>query len=283
LLFSRASCDAWRLYVQAKDGKAPLDTRGITDPRHASIVQKDLLYLLLRTGVPTTLYYLDSVQKQELAEHQTIVVPLPLAVSRRQASLLEELARDGRRVVICGADGPLDENGAPHPRPVLAGLIGEGRPDGAPKEIAVGAGKIIYLPLAVLEGLVANRDNEKRTRLERILPSALDAATARTVLDSITDRGSSSLPCPLLTGRLPDGDDVELCLSTNANRDRLLLAVNWADGPRSVTLPKDGGLDEPSSEAYLLGPSGQWRAWQGALQPNLRLEAQEALVALWRR
>ncbi|NQT14025.1 MAG: hypothetical protein HQ582_14825 [Planctomycetes bacterium] len=269
LLFSRASCDAWRLYVQAKDGEAPFDTRGITDPRHASIVQKELLYLLLRTGVPTTLYYLDSVQKPELAQHQTIVVPFPLAVGRKQAELLDELAGDGRRVVVFGADGPLDENGAPHPRPVLADLLG--------------AGKVVYLPPAVLEGLVANRDNEKRTRLERILPSALDANAARTILDLVTDQRSSSLPCPLMTGRLPDGDDVELCLSTNANRDRLLLAINWADGPRSVTLPKDRGLDQPCSEAYLLGPSGQWRAWQGALQPSLRLEAQEALVALWRK
>ena len=269
LLFSRASCDAWRMCVQANGGKAPFDTRGITDPRHASIVQKELLYLLLRTGVPTTLYYLDSVEKQELDRHQTIVVPLPLAVGRRQASLLEELARDGRRVVVFGADGPLDENGAPHPRPVLADLVG--------------AGKVVYLPPAVLEGLLANRDNEKRTRLERILPSTLDAPTARMILDSITDQGSSSPARPLLTGSLPDGDDLEVCLSTNAHRDRLLLVVNWADGPRSVTLPKDGGLDEPSSEAYLLGPSGEWRVWRGALKPSLRLQAQEALVVLWRR
>jgi hypothetical protein len=193
------------------------------------------------------------------------------------------LARDGRRVVLCGADGPLDENGAPHPYPVLAGLIGEGRPDGGSKQTAVGAGKITFLPSAVLEGLVANRDNEKRTRQERIVPSALDATTARMILDVIADQGSSSYPCPLLTGRLPAGDDVELCLSTNAKRDRLLLVVNWADGPRSVTLPKHGGLGESVNEAYLLGPSGQWRAWQGSLRPELRLETQEALVALWKR
>ena len=54
----------------------------------------ELLYLLFRTGVPTTLYYLDSVGKQELADHQTIVVPLPLAVSDAKAALLEELARE---------------------------------------------------------------------------------------------------------------------------------------------------------------------------------------------
>ena len=282
LLFSRASCDAWRLHVQAKDSKPPFDTRGISDPRHASLVQKELLYLLLRTGVPTTLYYLDSVQKQELADHRTIVVPFPLAVSGAQASLLKELARDGRRVVVFDRDGPLDENGGLHPHPVLADLIGEGRSDGGPNENAIGAGKIVYLPPTALAGLVTDRDNEKRTRLERILPSALDAKTARMILDIITDRGSSSLPCPLMSGRLPEGDDVELCLSTNANRDRLLLAINWSGGPRSVTLPKGRGFDESPGEAYLLGPSGQWRPWQGALQPNLRLEAQEALVALWR-
>ncbi len=279
LLFSRASCDAWRLYVQAKDTKPPFDARGITDPRHASIVQKELLYLLFRTGVPTTLYYLDSVGTRELADHQTIVIPMPLAISDSKAILLEELAREGRRVVIFGADGPLDENGTLHPRPVLAGLVGNETPDVGPRKVKLGEGRIVYVPPTLLERLVANRDNEKRTRLERILPSSLDADTARTVLDAITDQRAPSVPCPLMTGRLPEGDDVELCLSTNARGDRLLLAINWDSRPRSVTLPNDRGFDQPPKEAYLLGPNGAWKPWQGALQPELRLAAQEALVA----
>ena len=279
LLFSRASCDAWRLHVQAKAGKPPFDTGGITDPRHASIVQKELLYLLFRTGVPTTLYYLDSVAKPELAGHQVILVPFPLAVSQAGAALLEELARDGRRVVIFGSNGPLDEDGTPHPRPVLAKLVGDEKTKGAARKVAIGKGTIDYVPATVLERLVANRENEKRTRLERILPSPLDAKTARIILDAITDQGSSSLPCPLLAGRLPDGDDVELCLTTNARGDRLLLAVNWDSRPRSVTLPKDRGFDRPPAEAYRLGPDGRWQPWQGSLRPELRLAAQEALVA----
>ncbi len=213
-----------------------------------------------------------------MADHQTIVVPLPLAVSDAKAALLEQLAREGRHVVIFGADGPLDENGTLHPRPVLAGLVGNETSDVDPREIKLGEGKIVYVPPTVLERLVANRDNEKRTRLERILPSPLDADTARTVLDAITDQRAPSLPCPLMTGRLPEGDDVELCLSTNARGDRLLLAINWDSRPRSVTLPNDRGFDQPPEEAYLLGPNGAWQPWQGALQPELRLAAQEALV-----
>ena len=81
-----------------------------------------------------------------------------------------------------------------------------------------------------------------------------------------------------MTGRLPEGDDVELCLSTNARGDRLLLAINWDSRPRSVTLPNDRGFDQPPEEAYLLRPNGAWQPWQGALQPELRLAAQEALV-----
>ncbi len=279
LLFSRASCDAWRLYVQAKDTGTPFDTRGVNDPRYASIIQKELLYLLFRTGVPTTLYYLDSVGEQELATHQTIVVPLPLAMNEAKATLLKKLARQGRHVVIFGADGPLDENGTLHTRPVLADLVGDAPPEVGPREIKLGKGKIVYVPPAVLERLVANRDNEKRTRLQRILPSPLDADTAQKVLDAITDQRAPALPSPLMTGRLPKGDDVELCLSTNAQGDRLLLAINWDDRTRSVTLPLDRGFDQPPEEAYLLGPKGVWRPWQGALQPELRLAAQEALVA----
>ena len=279
VLFSRASCDAWRLYVQAKQGKPPFDTRGITDPRHASIVQKELLYLLLRTGVPTTLYYLDSVDEQELDNHQVIAVPFPLAVSRSKAALLEQLARDGRRVVVFGTDGPLDEHGEPHPSPALAKLVGDVSADPAPKKSRLGKGMIAYVPPTALEQLVAGRDSEKRTRLERILPTPFDPGVAHTVLNAITDGRSMSLPGPMMTGRLPEGDDMELCVSTNARGDRLLLAINWGNRSRSVTLPPDRSFAKPPSEAYLLGPTGGWQPWKGTLQPQLRLAPQQALVA----
>ena len=126
---------------------------------------------------------------------------------------------------------------------------------------------------------MANRDNERRTRKERILPSPINVKVAGVVSKAITPQAASGLPGPLLGGRFPEGDDMEVCCSINARGDRLFLAVNWDSRPRSVRLPAGRGFDEPPAESYLLGPDGQWSAWQGALRPELRLGAEEVLVA----
>ena len=266
VLFSRASCDLWRLYLQAKSPKPPFDTGGVNDPRHASVVQKEALYLLLRTGVPTTLYYLESVRKEELSPHRVILVPMPLAVDRSRAKLLEELAGEGKRIVICGAAGPLDENGTPYDHPALQGLLE--RPN------------VTFLAAEVLNQLASHREHEKRTRQERILPSVIDAAAGGELLSAVVGDGAAEVG-PLMMGRLPQGDDIELCLATNARGERLLLAVNWDSKPRSVTMAKGRGLDRVPARAYLLGPDGRFEPWTAAVGPELRLGPQEVLVAKW--
>jgi len=242
----------------------PFDTRGVTDPRYASIVQKELVYLLFRTGVPATVYYLESVRPDELVDHHVILVPFPLAVDPEKAALLERLAREGKRVVVFGTDGPLDEDGTPHKCPALAGLIG--------------AKQAAFVPPEALERLPASRENEKRTRTERILPSPIDAETAR-VLAAIRGEAPPPVGRPLLADRLPEGDDVEVGLSTNRRGELLLLAINWDNRERTVKLPERPSLAHPPAEACFLGPDGEWAPWQGRFQPELRLKSQEALVA----
>ena len=265
VLFSRASCDLWRLYLQAKGTQPPFDARGIADPRHAAIVQKEVLYLLLRTGVATTLYYLESVSKSELAPHQVILVPLPLAIGREQAQLLTGLADEGKRIVICGDAGSLDEDGTPYGQPVLDGLLKHPR--------------VSFVPAAVLDRLASHRENENRTRQERILPSSVDAAAAGELLSAIAGDQQSAAVRPLMMGRLPAGDDIELCLATNARGERLFLAINWDTAPRSVGIAEGWGLEQVASEAYHLRPDGRWEPWTLAFGPELRLGPQEAVVA----
>lgn len=258
VLFSRASCDMWRLYLQAKDTVAPFDARGIKDPRHASIVQKEVLYLLLRTGVPTTLYYLESVHQEELDPHQVIVVPFPLAIGQEEAGLLAKLAAAGKTLVICGESGSLDEDGTPYQRPALESLLKQQN--------------VRFVAAEVLDRLASHRENEKRTRKERIVPAPVDAGAAGKLLSAIS-------AAPLLSGRLPEGDDVELCLATNARGERLFLAINWDGAARTVKLADDYRLEEVPEEGYRLGPDGRWTPWTDPLGPQLRLAPQEAVVA----
>jgi len=260
LLFSRASCDAWRLHVQGKDSKPPFDAHGITDPRHASIAQKEVLYTLFRQGYPVTLYYLDTVREEELAPHKVLVVPFALAVSDGRLRLLDRLAASGKRVLLMGETGALDATGAARKVPALTPLVG--KPN------------VVFLGPEVAASLPLNRDNEKRTRTERIFPSALNPAAVKTLRDAL-----EPVAAPPLLDRLPEGDDVELCLSTNRRGQKLLLAINWDSRERTVKLPARAGFDRPPREAYRLGPDGSWAPWRGSLRPELRLGPQEVLVA----
>ncbi|HPM81636.1 MAG TPA: hypothetical protein PLF81_13100 [Candidatus Anammoximicrobium sp.] len=265
VLFSRASCDLWRLSLQAKGSQPPFDARGIADPRHAAIVQKEVLYLLLRTGVPTTLYYLERVGKAELEPHSVILVPLPLAIGREQVRLLTSLAEEGKRIVICGDAGSLDQDGTPYDRPVLEALLKHRQ--------------VSFLPAAVLDRLASHRDNEKRTRQERILPPAVDAGAAGELLAAVAGGQPYAPVRPLMAERLPAGDDIELCLATNARGQRLLLAINWDSAPRSVVIAEGWGLEQVAAEAYHLRPDGRWEPWTRALGPSLQLGPQEVVVA----
>jgi len=260
LLFSRASCDQWRLGVAATDAKPAFDTHGSTDPRYAAIAQKEVLYTLLRQGFPTTLYYLDSVRQQELEPHKVIVVPFALAVSDDRVALLERLAASGKRVVVMSELGMLDEHGAARATPALKRLVG--------------TPNVVFLDGEVGAKLPLNRDNEKRTRTERIFPSALNPQVAKRVRDAI-----EPVAGPPLLDRLPEGDDVEVCLSVNERGNRLLLAINWDSRERTVTLPARRCFERVPHWAYVLGPDGKWRRRRGALRPVLRLAPQEALVA----
>jgi hypothetical protein len=267
LLFSRASCDAWRMYLQAAKTKPPFDTRGSTEPRLASQVQKEALYLLLRTGVPTTLYYLETVRKAELAPHRVIVVPFPLAIDAERAGLLAELAREGKRIVICGSDGPLDADAGPHARPALAGLLAQR---------GVGQQHIQFLPPEVLERQAACRQHEKRSFVARTSPGAIDPQAAHTLLAAL---GDPSLP--LLADRLPDGDDVELCLATNRQGQRLLLAINWSNQTRTLGVRRRPEFDHAPAEAYRLATDGRWTPWSGRVSAAVQLAPQAALVVRW--
>ena len=298
LLFSRASCDAWRLGVQAKERKPPFTLLGSANPRYGSIVQKEVLYTLLRVGVPTTLYYLESVRKDELAGHKVIIIPFPLAVSRRQAKLIGALAREGKRIVVFGIDGPLDEDGTLHERPVLGDLVRYG---GAPPKVreklvepleglaheisfrelgVVGDVSGAFVSAGALDALAAPRGNEKRTRTERIFPAPFPQQLATLILLASTNLNDGIDVTQLLDERLPNGQDVELSLAVNRRGETLFLAINWDSRERAIALlPKRPCFDRPPREAYLLGSDGAWAPWAGSFRPELKLKGQEALVA----
>ncbi|NUQ01664.1 MAG: hypothetical protein HUU35_17610, partial [Armatimonadetes bacterium] len=258
LLFSRASCDWWRFYAEAKPPRTDLLSHASDDPRAASVAQKEVLYYLLRQGYPTTLYYLDSVGEAELAEHPVVVVPFPYAISDQQAALLERLAAAGKQVVVVSEFGSLDETGQPRPRPALLDLLGlpQAPRQQAPVKLTRGPvtgeitcwtdakaaprPRVTYLPGAFGLELPVDRSNERKGKL-RVLPPELDplvVAEWRAVLEPAVT--------PLLQRELR-GDDVELAARRGADGATLLLAINWSDEPRLVPLPQQLPYTQPAA------------------------------------
>jgi hypothetical protein len=190
--------------------------------------------------------------------------------------MLGRLPDAGKRVIVLGSDGPLDESGVPHAKPMLKGLCtrAEKQPGGPVRAVAGSAGFF-----RVLGG---DRSWQKRTRLERILPGPLNGHLA-IALGATGALGKALVPEDAILARLerpdPQTDDIELALSVSRRGKRLLLAINWASREQAITLSKRPCFDHPPQEAYLLGPDGTWAAWQGRFRPRLTLKGQQALVA----
>jgi hypothetical protein len=124
LLYSRASDEYFSYYLSGEQPNLDILTHETDDPRYPFLAQKEVLYYLLRAGVPTDLYFLDKVSAEELADYEAIVVPFPFAVSEEQAGMLEALAQSGKLLVVISEFGSVDEHGLPHERPVLLDLLG---------------------------------------------------------------------------------------------------------------------------------------------------------------
>ncbi|MBI2299185.1 MAG: hypothetical protein HYU66_09635 [Armatimonadetes bacterium] len=273
-LFSRASCDAWRLYASDEHAPAGVLTHANRDPRYASLAQKELLSYLFRQGYPVTLYYLESVRAEELAAHPVVVVPFAYAIADGRMALLRRLAESGKHVVIVSELGLLDEHGTPRAKPAL--LDPCALPVGAvPSRQAVGKGTVTFVPGEIGYRVVLNRDNEKRSRSGRIPPGELDPQVTKVWQTLLKPwLGEPWLNRPV------QGDDAEVVLRRSP-RGWLLLCVNWRDEPVRVAFPHRAPFGRASGEVYALGPDGRMvPAKLAAGRYETTLSPQQALVAL---
>ena len=188
-------------------------------------------------------------------------------------------------MIVCGSDGPLDVDAAPHAQPALKNLLGNLPRSAATQPFAeqsLGKGTIAYIAGRILQRQVDSRQNENRTHEKRVCPAVVDPEAARSLLDAVAGRATNAAsPRPLMAGRLPEGDDVELCLATNRRGEPLLLAVNWDTQPRSVVLRDDPLWARSPAEAYLLSADGRWAPWTNPVPTTLKLDPQQVLVVRW--
>lgn len=101
----------------------------------------------------------------------------------------------------------------------------------------VGKGQVIYLAGAFGYDLVANRNNEKRTRTERIVPNP-PASGHVAVLDAVLQQSCGEAP-GVLTALQP-GKDIEATCLTNDRGELVLVAINWEKEPIETELRVTG-------------------------------------------
>ncbi|MBU0609968.1 MAG: hypothetical protein KKI08_18935, partial [Armatimonadetes bacterium] len=230
-------------------------------------------------------YYLETAQEQQLAPYRVIVVPFPFAIGDTQVAQLRKLASAGKTVIIMSQVGALDEIGQRRDTPALldlCGLTALPTEDTARHVQKLGKGQVVFLGDAYAHGLPLHRDNQKRTRTERILPDPLNMERTG-VLDETLKQACGCEPWAL--GDMT-GTDVEARSLINAAGEPVLLAINWENEPQTVD------LRVPLTKAKLftgfrLGPDGKLtpssikgQAMGRSVQFKLTLRPQEA--CLWR-
>lgn len=313
LLYSRASDECFQYYLSGEPNRDVL-THDTDDPRYPFLAQKEVLYYLLRAGIPTDLYYLDQVSAEELADYEVIVVPFPFAVSEQQAQMLEELVQADHGLFIFSEFGSVDEHGVPYERPVLVDLLGLMQ---AP--VGQRSGRLHLIPgddEIVLEGEFSVYDEVLPRPETGVVAMADDGTSAITVRtprpggvmflagefgiglpanhdNELRDRTVRVRPSELspghetllntifeeisVLGHVPD-QDVELSLMRNAAGDYLLFAINWEETAASVGVSLPEGL-AGTGEGYSLSEDGSVSARSLAADaPTLDFAPQEAVV-----
>jgi hypothetical protein len=277
LLYSRASDEYFSYYLAGEQPNMDVLTHETDDPRYPFLAQKEVLYYLLRAGVPTDVYFLDQVSEEELADYATVIVPFPFAVREEQALMLENLARSGKFLVVISEFGSVDERGVPYERPALLELLGlaeapGGETLGGPMAMTAGNAEIpgefsVYESVIPADGaetlatvggsnaIIAHRigsggviflAGEFGIRLPASYDNELRDRTVR-ILPSELSGGYArvlweTISQHALANRPLPADDIELSLMRNAAGDLLLFAINWEERPVAVdvALPVGG-------------------------------------------
>jgi hypothetical protein len=142
----------------------------------------------------------------------------------------------------------------------------------------LGQGQVFFLAGAFGYDLPANRDNQKRTRTERIIPDPY-APGHVAVLDAVLKQACGQGPAVL--AEMPAGKDVEATCLTNSRHELVVLAINWESKPVEcqLRLPAAG---TSNWQGYRLQADGSYAASALRLTGgagNLTLKPQEA--TLW--
>jgi hypothetical protein len=229
--YSRRSEDVWDWLAGAGTAKV--------DPKRGFVAHRNVLYTLLRRGIPFRMTFLEHPDPARLRQAKVLIVPFPYALADDEAQLLRNQAEAGKAVIVLSERSPVDQLGRLLPQPRLGDLINQTVAPGgtAPRQRLRGAITFVDGDLAVnLAEPFPPRDQPT----VKVRPPAMRAQEVG-LLEGLVRSGLSRDPSLLAQ---PVTQDVEVAL-LESPRARVVLAVNWeTDQPAEVVLrlPKRTGM-----------------------------------------
>lgn len=242
VVYSRASEDTWHwlagLPQQYRNADTPLgDILGKSpNPRRGFLAHRNVLYALLRRGVPFQTTFLDNPNPRRLRVAKVLLVPFPFSLTEAQVQLLERQARERKTVVLFSELSPVDENGQPVIPPRLHRLLGSppASPGGGIRTARLGAGRVVFLGRDAAMSLFRPQEPVKDRKTVVPLPSFVAHPAA--VMDRVLTEALGHSPSLFAD---PPPVDVEAALLTGGKAP-LLLLINWAAAqPAQVSLRRD--------------------------------------------
>lgn len=210
VLYSRTSEDIWHWLAGTPSPPAIVGAK--PDPRRGFQAHRNVLYWLLRRGIPFRMTFLENPDPARLREARVILVPFAPALSSAHLQTIRAQLQAGKTVVTLGPLATMDERGVPTTRSL-------GAPGRGP--LAATKGKLIHLgddfSTKLFPELPPMRDPKGTVPLPPFVPGP--TARLEQVLAGVLGR-----PASLFAAQ--PARDVEATL-LRGPRGRLLLLTNW--------------------------------------------------------
>jgi len=273
--YSRRSEDTWDWLARA--GATDRVGTEAVNPKRGFIAHRNVLYTLLRRGIPYRMTFLEHPDPARLKEAKVLIVPFPYALTEEEAKLLRAQADAGKAVIVLSERSPVDENGELLPQPRL------GDPIDQTVELAGGV-----LLQRTVRGAVTFVDGDLAVNLSEPFPPR-DKPTVKVVLPPVRSQEVGALETLVKSGldrdpslfAQPVAEDVEVAL-LESPRAHVLLAVNWEPDKQAVCslrlpIPKR----KWQTEGRRILPSGEVKSVDSSVDGNglqVTLQGQETYI-----
>jgi len=219
--YSRRSEDTWDWLARA--GATDRVGTEAVNPKRGFIAHRNVLYTLLRRGIPFRMTFLEHADPARLKEAKVLIVPFPYALTEEEAKLLRVQADAGKAVIVLSERSPVDESGELLPQPRLGDLIDQGidPADGPLPDNASLRGRITFASGDLAMNLSEPFPPRDKPTVKVLLPPMRSQQVG--VLETLVRQGLGRDPSLFAE---PVAEDVEVAL-IESPRGHVLLAVNW--------------------------------------------------------